>query len=93
MLAVPLLHPVNTDFIEWFEDIEGSEEEGTRTTSGIKDGDLTQLGIEMLHKQVVIRLSQQVLHKLADIEIVGDEVVNLCNLAILDFRLDTFVAL
>ena len=93
MLAVPLLHPIDTHFIEWFEDIEGCKEESARAASGVEDRHLAQLSIEMLHKQVVVSLCQQVLHKLTNIEIVGNEVVDFCNLAILNLCLDVSITL
>ena len=47
----------------------------------------------MLHQQMVVCLRKQVLHKLTDIEVIGDEVVDLLDLAIPYLLPDVFIAL
>ena len=86
------MHTVDTHFIERFENVEGCKQEGSRTTGRVENGDFAQLRIEMLNKQMVVSPCQKVLHKLANVEIVGDEVVNLCDFARFYFRFDAGVS-
>ena len=54
---------------------------------------MLQSGIEMLYQQMVVCLLQYIVSKLTDVEIICDEVVNLCDLTLLNLLTDAVVAL
>ena len=88
-----LLHTVDANLIEWFQNVECSKEESARTTSGIEDGDVLQGIVEVFHKQMVLRVRKIVGYELANIKIISNEVVNSSNLTIDNFLLDALAAL
>ena len=47
----------------------------------------------MLNQQMVVSFCKQVLHKLADIEVISDKIIYLCNLAIGDLCFDISITL
>ena len=81
LLRPVLLHPRKADFIERFEDVEGSEEEGTRSAGWIENRHAAKRIVEMPHEEVVGGLGEQVFGERADVEIAGDEVVDVGDFA------------
>ena len=56
VLLVELLHTGDAHLIKRFKNVEGGKEEGTRAASGIENSDTLQGIVEILHKQVVLRM-------------------------------------
>ena len=69
-------HAVEARLVERFEDVERGEEERARAAGGIEDRHLAQRLVEMQHEFVVGRVADDVLDEGADVEVVGDEVVD-----------------
>ena len=76
ILGVEFLHAVEARLVERFEDVERGEEERARAAGGIEDRHLAQRLVEMKHEFVVGRVADDVLGEGADVEVVGDEVVD-----------------
>ena len=81
LLRPVLLHPRKADFIERFEDVEGGEEEGTRSAGWIENRHAAKRIVEMPHEEVVGGLGEQVFGERADVKIAGDEVVDVRDFA------------
>ena len=88
-----LLHPLDTHFVEWFEDIHGRKKERTTSTSRIENGHLLQGFIEMEDEQKIFRVMQEVIDKGANVQIISDEIVDVRDFALLDFMQQGFAAL
>ena len=93
ILRMKLLHPLDTHFVEWFEDIHGRKEERTTSTSRIENGHLLQGFIEMEDEQMIFRVMQEVIDKGANVQIISDEIVDVRDLTLLDFMQQGFAAL
>ena len=76
------LHPFNTNFIQWFQDIHGSKQECSTTTSWVKNSNILQCLVEMKNKQMVVSLTQQIINKRTDVQIVSNEIIDMGNLSI-----------
>ena len=76
-----LLHPREADFVERFEDVEGREEEGAGAAGGVEDRHAAERVVEVADKEVVCGVGEQVFGEGADVEVEGDEVVDVRDFA------------
>ena len=75
------LHAVEAGFVERFEDVERGEEERAGAAGGVEDGDLLD-GLPEGQEQVrAFAVLDDILRELADVEIEGDEVVDVADFA------------
>ena len=76
-----LLHSRETDFVKRFKDVERGEEERPRPAGGIENRHAQKRVVEMPHEKVVGRFGKQVFDKGTDVEVEGDEVVDVRDFA------------
>ena len=81
ILLVPLHHAIDTNLIQRLQDIHCRKKECTRTTGRIEDSNLLQRMIETSDKSMVIGRCKQIGYKRTNIQIIGDKIINLSNLA------------
>ena len=75
-LASEDFHPVKASRIERFDDIQGSKKERAGTAGGIKNGGFLNGVIESTKQFWPLAVLDHVLGELADIQVEGDEVVD-----------------
>ena len=81
---------IEAGFVEWFKDIERSEQKCARAAGGIEDGDLFD-GVPEGAKQFrAFAVFDDILRELADVEIERDEVVDVADFAGSEFLSDFF---
>ena len=85
-------HGLKAGGVERFEDVEGGEEEGAGAAGGVEHGDVDDGFPEGSHQFGPFAVGDYVLGELFDVEVVGDEVVDRCDLARLQLGIDFFVA-
>ena len=86
-------HAVETGFVERFKDVERGKDERARAAGGVEDGDGGD-GLPEGHEQVrAFAILDDILRELAEIEIEGDEVVDLADFAGGEFLPDFLVTL
>ena len=74
-------HAVETCFVERFEDVERGKDERARAAGGVEHGDGGD-ALPECHEQVrVFAVLDDILRELAEVEIEGDEVVDLFDFA------------
>ena len=81
-------HAVETGFVEGFKDVERGKDERARAAGWVKDGDGGD-GLPEGHEQVrAFAILDDILRELAEIQIEGDEVVDLADFACGEFLPD-----
>ena len=85
-------HGLKTGGVERLEDVEGGEEEGAGAAGGVENGDGGESLPEGAHQFRPFTIGDDVLGELFDVEVVGDEVVDRCDLAGLQLGVDLLVA-
>ena len=81
ILLAPLHHAIDTNLIQRLQNIHCRKKECTRTTGRIEDSNLLQRMIETSDKSMVVGRCKQIGNKRTDIQIIGDKIINLSNLA------------
>ena len=84
------LHPIQTCLIERFEDIECGKEERTGATGGIKDCHFSDGFPEGTEELGPLTIFDDILRGLADVEIVGNQIVDVVYLSVCEFGVGRF---
>ena len=71
-----LFHTRDAYLVEGFEDVHRCKEESSAAAGWVQDGYLLHGMIEMFHQEMVGSMKEQVVSKLANVEIVSDEVID-----------------
>ncbi len=71
-----LFHARDAYLVEGFEDVHRCKEESSAAAGWVQDGYLLHGMIEMFHQEMVGSMKEQVVSKLANVEIVSDEVID-----------------
>ena len=74
-------HAVEAAFIEWFEDVERGEEKGAGAAGRIQDSDFLNRVPECAEQVRPFAVGDDVLGELANIQVEGDEIVDVGNVA------------
>ncbi len=86
-----LLHARETGFVKRLQDIEGGEEERAGAAGRIEDGDALQALVKGVEQVRPLAEGDGVFGELAQVEVIGDEVVDGADLAARQLRLHFFV--
>ena len=84
------LHPIEARLVERFKDIQGSKEERTGTASRVKDCYLSDGFPEGAEEFGALAIFNNLLGELADVEIVGNQIVDVVYFAVRKFGLEGF---
>ena len=75
-------HSVKAGFVEGFKNVEGGEQKGARAAGGVEDCHRFDGFPEGTQQVGTFAVLNDVLSKLADVQVIGDEVINFMNLAV-----------
>ena len=87
------LHAVEAGFVERFQDVERGEEKRAGAAGRVEDGDSFDRVPEGAQQFRSFAVFDHVLRELADVEVEGDEVIDVADFAAGEFGLDFLVAL
>ena len=88
-----LFHTRDAYLVEGFEDVLRCKEESSAAAGWVQDGYLLHGMIEMFHQEMVGSMKEQVVSKLANVEIVSDEVIDFMYLALRNLTDQLFASL
>ena len=93
ILCIEFLHTVDAYLVERLKDIECSKEESPRTTGRVEYCDMLQCMVEMLYKQMVLCVCKIISYKLAYVEVVSDEIIDVGDFSLYNFLFNVVVTL